>query len=253
MKRKFPFVLIGTVLVMCGAFAIKSIQIAAKSRPEAIVSAPISAENFAERAAEIAEISPDELTQINSVQDDLVSESACRDADNNLYRYDGNGKLKSLTLAAAPDPSLPSLTEEELFARAEQYMQQLADDPAYYELCVSELRDDGSFTACWNAKCCGYSTTDQILIRLWKNGELAYYGVNHNGAFRNITLTDAQVANAIEQAKAAAPDEVISAVSPEKVVLTLNDAGEPVLRVQLLMRAGGCEYADWVHIPLRDT
>ena len=61
-------------------------------------------------------------------------------------------------------------------------------------------RDGGFLDVCTyvggvrNGKSVSFDEDGNVVIRLWKNGELAYYGVNHNGAFRNITLTDAQVA-----------------------------------------------------------
>ena len=229
-KQSIIYGILGVTLSVFAVAAVSQIVTSAKSSPAAIADKTITPENVEEQKAALEAVDPADL------QDGMTHDGVTlyHDEDSNLYRYDKSGKLIGLTkFADQDDASLPKLDEAALRDYAEQYLGGLVADPARYTL--EEFRaDNGTYTAYWMARCCGYQTTDIVSITMNPTGTLQGYQMHHTGDFADVTVTEAQITEAIARAEAEAssPDAVITKIdSADEVVLTHDESGRLLLNV----------------------
>ena len=252
-KQSVVYGILGVSLAVFAIAAVSKIVTSAKSSPEAIADTPVTPKNIAEQKAALEAVDQADLKDGMTHE----GETLYHDADNNLYRYDENGKLIGLTkLADQDDASLPKLSEAELRDYAEQYLAGLVEDPARYTL-EEFSSDNGIYTAHWTARCCGYKTTDIVSIMMRPTGTLQSYTARHTGDFADVKVSDAQIAEAIAQAeaKAATEDTVIKKVAgTDEVVLTHDENGNLLLNVGISREVRSDEMpltvADIVQVPI---
>ncbi len=245
-KQTILFGILGVTLSVFAVAAVSKIVTSAKSSPEGVAEAPITPENIADRKTALEAVDPADLQRGMT----YTGDTNYHDGDGNIYRYDENGKLVGLMKFMGQDEAaLPELDEAAIRECAQQYLAGLVADPSRYTFERLE-REGGIYSAFFNARCCGFRTTDTVCVMMKPNGTLEGYLMNHTGAFADVTVTEAQITDAIARAEAEAsgPKATVTKVAGlDEVTLTYDESGNLVLNVSIvrdLISANGLTFPD---------
>ena len=232
-KQSILFGILGVTLSVFAVAAVSKIVTSAKSSPEGVAEAPITPENIADRKTAPEAVDPADVEGGMTVG----GNTDYHDGDGSIYRYDENGKLVGLMKFMGQDEAaLPELDEAAIRECAQQYLAGLVPDAARYTFERLE-REGGIYSAFFNARCCGFRTTDNVCVMMKPNGTLESYLMNHTGAFADVTVTEAQITDAIARAEAEAsgPKATVTKVAgPDEVALTYDGSGDLVLNVSVV-------------------
>ena len=235
-KRIIGFAVLSVILAAAGG--VYAVRAAAKPAPEAIAEAEIQPENLPAQKEALAEIPADELDKV--MDDPDAGAARYRDADNNFYIYDADGRLlgveKSEVLRISEEKRLGEDAMREL---ADLYLAGITDQPERYTQETFDMGESWCYVS-WDAYCCGHKTTDGISVQINYDGSLRQYFARHNGDFADVTVTDEQLEACREAAiRQAFPDgetdtERLGRVWPvEDIILTHDENGVLLANVEL--------------------